>query len=455
MPRPRGSFGLLQILSLVVAVVLGLAILSLKLGAPGSPRAPIAPAYAQPKAAPAQPAHPNQPFPRPGQPFPRPGAPAAPSAAPPAEPSAAPSVAPSAAPAAGEAKGGNYEPKGGKADKDKEKDKEKDKKPPALDYATVQTEADFDKDLSEEQKLAIGTGKVPIHREGPFKSPFAHPRFGGPARVKVGAVMSHVRDYNIQTGAFEAEFFLSLTSVDKEMPDLNLIFTNGKEIEQQPIADTPTFKLYRIHGTFGGPVDLRHYPFDTQNLPIEMEDLFAGVDQIVFEPDPARTSLDEGFAVPGWGIAHVGARAFKHRYPPRFDRDDLQVSRYKVEVGLERFGVSAALSVFVPAYIIVLIALTGMWVPPEELEVRSNTGAPMLAAAVLFHYALLSTLPATGYLTRADKVMMGTYIALALNMASTWTFLIVGDDKKEVLFRLWRWSVPVLSLVIMASASIF
>ena len=73
----------------------------------------------------------------------------------------------------------------------------------------------------------------------------------------------------------------------------------------------------------------------------------------------------------------------------------------------ERFGTSAAFSVFVPALIIILIGLTGLWVPPARVDVRSATGAPMLAAAVLFHYSLMQSLPATGYLTRADKVMLG------------------------------------------------
>lgn len=412
MSRPRSPYGLLHLVSVVVAVVLGLAIVSLKLGGPRSMRLAIQPAAAQ---------------------------------SPPASGGAraialAPTIA-SAAPAAASA----TPAASGKDEK---------KRPLGLDYAAIQSEEDFDKDLSEEQRTAIGTGKVPIHREGPFKSPFAHPRFGGPAHVKVGAVISHVRDYNIQTGQFEAELFLSLTSIDKEMPNLRLVFTNGKSVDQELVADTPTFKLLRVRGEFGGPVDLRHYPFDTQVLPVEIEDMFAGVDQVVFEADQARTSLDEDFAVPGWGVALIAAKAWKHRYPPRFDRDDLQISRYKVEVGLDRFGVSAALSVFVPAYIIVIIALTGMWVPPEELEVRSNTGAPMLAAAVLFHYALLSTLPATGYLTRADKVMMGTYIALLLNMGSTWTFLIVPPERLAKLFRLWRWAVPVASLATMAAATI-
>jgi hypothetical protein len=149
----------------------------------------------------------------------------------------------------------------------------------------------------------------------------------------------------------------------------------------------------------------------------------------------------------------VGATAFKHKYPPRFDRDDLYVSRYKFSLGIDRFATSAAFSVFVPACIIVLISLIGLWVPPEELEVRSNAGAPMLAAAVLFHYSLIQALPATGYLTRADKLMLAVYVSLFLNMASTWVFLLLDEENVHKAFRLFRAWIPPITVAIMAAGS--
>src|SRR6185369_17149427 len=100
----------------------------------------------------------------------------------------------------------------------------------------LQTDDDFPKDMSEEEKNSIGTGKVPIHREGPYKSPLAHPRFGGPTHVKVGFVVKEIREFNITTGGFEADFFLSLTG-DKELPNLNLNFTNGHEVNLNPVVD--------------------------------------------------------------------------------------------------------------------------------------------------------------------------------------------------------------------------
>jgi hypothetical protein len=339
-----------------------------------------------------------------------------------------------------------------KAEPAKEEAKDADAGSP-LDYAVVQTEEDFPADLSDEEKNAIGTGKVPIHREGKFRSPFAHPRFGGPAHVKVGLVINNVREYNIQTGSFDADFFLSLMS-DKPMGTVEPFFTNGHDVNQTVLADTPTFKSYRYTGTFLSPVDLRKYPFDTQNLTIEFEDLRGGVDQIELEAYQERTSLDEGFTLAGWGVASIGAHTYKHLYAPRFDRDDLYVSRYKFSLGIDRFATSAAFSVFVPAYIIVLISLMGLWVPPDELEVRSNAGAPMLAAAVFFHYSLTQSLPATAYLTRADKLMLGVYVALLLNMVSTWVFLIVEEDNLTHAFRWARTWVPLATFVLMLAVTV-
>lgn len=195
-------------------------------------------------------------------------------------------------------------------------------------------------------------------------------------------------------------------------------------------------------------------PFDSQILDISLEDQKAGVDQLIFEADKDRTSLDSSFRLSSFSPAAVGAVSYKHKYPPRFDRDDLYVSRYKFSTTVERFATSAAFSVYVPAFIIVLISLTGMWVPPSELEVRSNAGSPMLAAAVLFHYSLIQELPATAYLTHADKLMLGVYLSLLLNMGSTWAMMLGDEAHEHRVFNLARTLVPIATAFIMAAACV-
>lgn len=302
--------------------------------------------------------------------------------------------------------------------------------------------------------LAIAPdGGVPFHADaGAFRSPFARPGSSPPVRAKVALLLNSIDDYDVKTGTFSADFFLSLTSHDP-MPAVNLVVANGKlDDGKEVLADRPTFKLFRMTGKFKSPPNLRRYPFDSQELKLVFEDDVHGIDQLRLSVDKERLQLARGFRALGWNVAYIDGRSLSQSYPDRFENDDLYYSRLIFTVGVERFATSAAFKVYVPAFVIVIIALLGMWVPPDEMEVRSNAGAPMLAGAVLFHFALMQELPATSYLTRADKLMLGVYISLALGMISTWWMFLVKEHNVPKVFRIARVLVPVLTSLTMALA---
>lgn len=296
-------------------------------------------------------------------------------------------------------------------------------------------------------------GGVPSHAGAKrYRSPFASPTPSAePVVVKVAFLLNSVDDYDVKTGTFTADFFVSFTS-DRPMPQLSLQFPNGKVEGREVLADKPTFKLLRLSGAFKSPADLRKYPFDSQELRIVIEDDVRGIDQLRFSVDHERTQLARGFRAVGWSVDYVEGRVLEHTYPDRFVSDDLFYSRYSFVLGVERYATSAAFKVFVPAFVIVLISLLGMWVPAEEMEVRSNSGAPMLAGAVLFHFALMQELPATSYLSRADKLMLGVYVSLMLGMLSTWWMFLVEEQNVVRVFRIARVAVPALSVIVMALA---
>jgi hypothetical protein len=219
---------------------------------------------------------------------------------------------------------------------------------------------------------------------------------------------------------------------------------------KEVMADKPTWKMYRFLGTFSSPADLHDFPFDTQNLVIEVEDDDNGIDQIRLEPDQEHTNLDIGFDVPGWETSYTQARVNVHNFPDRFDNDDLYYSRYQFVLGLRRYGTSAVFTVFVPAFVIVLISLSGLWITRDELEVRSNATTPMLAAAVLFHYALIQNLPATAYLTRADKLMLSVYVILGVHMLASLFWFFFHEKHTDAIYRWARLIGVPLTLVILA-----
>jgi len=312
-----------------------------------------------------------------------------------------------------------------------------------------------EKDETPEQlKTAVlkdpAKGGVPIHTEGAYRSPFAAP--GKPqVSAKVGLLLETVEEFDIKKGSFSAHFYVSLTS-DKPMPKVDLRPTNGKVEEKEVLADLPTFKMWKMAGTFFIKPDLHAYPFDTQELVIELEDDANGTDALRLGTDQDHTFLDSDFSVPGWETAYIRARILNHYYPDRFENDDLYYSKYKFTLGVRRFATSAVFTVFVPALVIVLISLSGLWFPRDELEVRSNATTPMLAAAVLFHFALMQELPATAYLSRADKLMMGVYVCLLMHMLSSWIWFVFDERHTERIFRSAKYVCTPLTFIAMALA---
>lgn len=74
----------------------------------------------------------------------------------------------------------------------------------------------------------------------------------------------------------------------------------------------------------------------------------------------------------------------------------------------------------------------------------------MLAAAVLFHFTLSQEIPATAYLTRADKLMLGVYLGLMVNMFATWAFFVFDEKYSDTIYYLGKRLVPPINIILYA-----
>jgi hypothetical protein len=297
---------------------------------------------------------------------------------------------------------------------------------------------------------------MPFNPTGKFKSPFANPSYGKPCIVKVGFLLKSITSYSVKEGKFEADFYISYTS-DKPMPgEISPHFTNGildDDDHMTVISDTPTFKLWKYHAVFFHEADLRSYPFDSQELEIGIEESDVGVDQINFVADKEHIKLDSDFLMSGWEVSYVESRVLTHYYPDRFEHDDLYYPRFIFRLGIQRFSNNALFTVFLPAFVIVLVSMSGIWLSGKEIETRINSSAPMLAAAVLFHYTVSQEIPATAYLTRADKLMMGVYLGLMMNLFATWAFFFFDPKHEDLIFKLGKYIVPPLNILLFICGS--
>jgi hypothetical protein len=72
------------------------------------------------------------------------------------------------------------------------------------------------------------------------------------------------------------------------------------------------------------------------------------------------------------------------------------------------------------------------------------------APPVLFHFALMQELPATAYLSRADKLMMAVYACLFLHMLSSWIWFVFDEKHIDMLFKWAKYICGPITLIFMA-----
>ncbi len=122
--------------------------------------------------------------------------------------------------------------------------------------------------------------------------------------VYVGMYILNLGKFDVATGSFTADFYLSMKCPDEcaSTNFANFEFMNGRAASTDKIIDTPNEKFYRIQANLNSPVDLKRFPFDTQQMQIIIEDKENPIDKIKYVPMKTDTGIDKSIAFTGWDI---------------------------------------------------------------------------------------------------------------------------------------------------------
>jgi hypothetical protein len=263
-------------------------------------------------------------------------------------------------------------------------------------------------------------------------------RAGEPTHMRVGVTLDKLGKLDLATGAFNAEFFLSLTcNREPCKPDFDV--TNGKITGHEPLVDEPLHKEWRIKSELEGYVDLSEFPFDHHVLTIGLVDKGDPLN-VTYEIDPSTSTIDNDIKLPGWSIdPKIHASVEKHALGA-----GLEVEEAQVGVGISRPRLSAFFKTLVPVFFMVFVAGFTLLLKPKSAAGRLTTASAGLMTVVMFHLSATSSLPPMGYLTLFDKFMIATYFLYLLNIALSVAMVRFEEKKKE------KWSE--LSYLIAAGA---
>lgn len=261
---------------------------------------------------------------------------------------------------------------------------------------------------------------------------------GNASLVGVGVYALNVGKFDVSSGSYTVDFYLSLRCDSECDPD-NFEFMNGRATSIEKLIDEPNQKFYRIQASLSENIDLKSYPFDSHGLPIVIEDKKNPKEKLVYVLDNESCGIDPAVTLVGWDLAGWSGKVEDHDYLPYNET----YSRFTFSIGIKRIFLAAILKTFLPVIFIVIVGLLALLIEErDKLWTRIGINTSALIAAVMFHLNVTSSIPPVGYLTFADKFMILTYVSLVLCLLSSILMMMhakAGDEKLEK--KIYKWTL--------------
>lgn len=255
----------------------------------------------------------------------------------------------------------------------------------------------------------------------------------GPSHVTVGLYLHHVPELDLRSSSYLADFYLWFLWRGEVDPTENFEITNlveGWDLMQTPLyvddegnpapedlPDGRRYQLFHVQGRFGHPFDVHAYPFDEQDIVIEIEDGEYLTDELVYEVDPGSSLLHPTLELPGWELGTPTPIVVESVYPTNFGdirhpEGNDHYSQFRYQLRVRRPVLGAFVKTIVPIGVVMLITLVMFFIDPKYFEGRLGLGITSLISAVALQLTAAADLPATGYLVLLDHVYNASYVVI-------------------------------------------
>ena len=185
----------------------------------------------------------------------------------------------------------------------------------------------------------------------------------------------------------------------------------------------------RLTLTLFNPMDLSDFPFDRQNLRIQLEPLFASDKEILLYPLHNYIQKAEGLYVNGWQLGEARAEESIEHAPLR----GMNYSRMEISIPVVREKNFFVRRLIIPIGLIVLMSWTIFWLNPEQFAPQIGLGATSMLTTIAYQFTLANSLPRISYHTRADSYILYSLVLVFLALVEAGaTAVLVNQGKKQI-----------------------
>ena len=162
-----------------------------------------------------------------------------------------------------------------------------------------------------------------------------------------------------------------------------------------------------VHNAF----NVRQFPFDSQKLLIQIEEIEQGADVIQYRLDADNVKLNKNLEISGWKVVGDQANVTERKYETNFGYvgrggdQGFTSSQLNYEIQLERTSPMAGVKLIIAPVVAILILLLTSLLPTTQ-SARFGVGTTVIFALVSSHYLVLTQIPETNYVTIAEQIVI-------------------------------------------------
>ena len=235
--------------------------------------------------------------------------------------------------------------------------------------------------------------------------------------VLIGAYVENIQTVDPQTNSFSADIYVWLRWSNealepwKTMEFMNLYeawqLTSWMATEEPELqSDGTLYYLTHYQGAFNSRLALADYPFGTQRLLIEIEDIKNESRGFRYVTNSSSIDISDEITIPGYDIGTPSIAASDYAYPTDFGSLDSTktnvYSKVLITMPVSYPVLTNVVKYLVPILLVMIAAGLIFQIPPGLVEGRIGLAITALLTLVAMQWTATDGLPINEYLTLLD-----------------------------------------------------
>jgi hypothetical protein len=286
--------------------------------------------------------------------------------------------------------------------------------------------------------------------------------------VDVTIYMIDIDEINSVAQSFKATVYAEFKWTDPELahpgPDSiskalsEIWYPQTQILNQQRLVDTfprsaevrPNGEVIfrqRVWGDFSQSLELRDFPFDTQQLHISLVNVKFGSRQVRYHINPG-SGVSENLRIPDWQVRSWEVSSVE--LP--IGQDKNRVGAVVLTLEVERYASYFLLKVILPLILIVAMSWMVFWIDPSMAASQISVAVTAMLTLIAYRFAIGGMVPRLGFLTSLDYFVMGSTVLVFVGLLEVvWTARLYQSGQQEkarAVDKKARWIIPLIYLFI-------